>query len=201
MSNVPGVSCTNHWEVIEGLEHCSRCTLPFCRDCLVTMGGARYCAHCKDEQMRDVVSGVSGLQLASRGRRFAALWIDGFVTGIPLWTVLLSIYGLSLFSRMSRGVVPPGMRYLSYTAGVVFFVYESLMLASRGQTLGKMAMRIKVVRADGSDISTGQAWGRSAVRAILLSVLAIVNYLPSLLTKEKTCVHDLAAKTRVVNWS
>ena len=201
MSNVPGVSCTNHWEVIEGLEHCSRCTLPFCGDCLVTIGGARYCAHCKDEQMRDVVSGVAGVQLASRLRRFAAIWIDGLITAIPLWTVIFSLYGFSLFGRMARGVVPPGMRYLSYSAGVIFFVYEGLMLASRGQTLGKMALRIKVVRADGSPISKGQAWGRSAVRAIMLSFLAILNYLPVLLTKEKTCVHDMAAKTRVVNWS
>lgn len=75
------------------------------------------------------------------------------------------------------------------------------MLSWRGQTFGKMAMRVKVVRADGSDISRGQAWGRSAVRTVMLSVLAILNYLPGLLTKERTCVHDMAAKTRVINWN
>lgn len=201
MSNVPGISCTNHWEVVEGLEHCSRCTLPFCGDCLVTMGGARYCAHCKDEQMRDVVSGVAGIQLASRGRRFVAQIIDGFLFGIPVWIVMFGFIGMDGLAKMGRGVVPPAFRFFTYGIGVLFLVYEGLMLSWRGQTLGKMAMHIKVVRPDGSPISNGQAWGRSAVRAIMLSILVFVNYLPAFLTKERTCVHDLAAKTRVVNWS
>jgi len=30
-------------------------------------------------------------------------------------------------------------------------------------------------------------------------VLALLNYIPALATKEKTCIHDLVAGTRVVN--
>jgi uncharacterized RDD family membrane protein YckC len=78
------------------------------------------------------------------------------------------------------------------------------MLQLRGQTLGKMARGLKVVRPDGGDISTGQAWVRPLVRDGIgfLSAFApcasLVNYLWAMFTKEKTCLHDLAAKTRVV---
>jgi uncharacterized RDD family membrane protein YckC len=81
------------------------------------------------------------------------------------------------------------------------FVYEGLMLAARGQTVGKIAMKVKVVRPDGSDISTGQAWGRAAMRHVLVSCLCIINYLPAFFTLEKTTLHDMVASTRVVNWS
>ena len=201
MSSVPGTSCTNHWEVIEGLQNCTRCLRPFCGDCLVTIGGAPYCAQCKYEQVRDVESGVSGVDLASRGRRFAAQFLDGLLFAIPVWGFLFASSGAAALSGMARGSVPTGFRYFSYFAGVLFVVYEALMLSWRGQTLGKMAMHVKVVRPDGSPISNGQAWGRAVVRGLLFSFLAIINYLPAFLTKERTCVHDMAAKTRVVNWS
>lgn len=113
MSSVPGISCTNHWEVIEGLQNCTRCARPFCGDCLVTIGGQPYCAQCKHEQMRDVVSGVAGMPLASRGRRFAALFLDGLIAGIPFWILLFAIFG-NVFSMMARGVMPPSLRYFSY---------------------------------------------------------------------------------------
>ena len=45
------------------------------------------------------------------------------------------------------------------------------MLSRRGQTLGKIALKIKVVRPDGSPITTGQAWGRSLLRGIMIHVL------------------------------
>jgi uncharacterized RDD family membrane protein YckC len=83
---------------------------------------------------------------------------------------------------------------------VINIAYQALMLAARGQTLGKMALKVKVVGADGSDLSTGQAWGREVMRAIL-GFLYIVDYLPAFFMKEKTTLHDLVAKTRVVNWA
>ena len=201
MSSVPGISCTNHWEVIEGLQNCSRCALPFCGDCLVTIGGRVYCAQCKQEQMRDMVSGVAGLQLASRGRRFVARLIDYCLYVIPFVILLFVFFPMAAITRMGRGITPSGFRVFTYAGAAIFIIYEALMLAERGQTIGKMLLHVKVVRLDGSDISRRQAWGRSIVRAVLFSFLAILNYLPAFLTKDRTCVHDMAAKTRVINWN
>jgi uncharacterized RDD family membrane protein YckC len=55
-----------------------------------------------------------------------------------------------------------------------------------------------VVQAGGQEISGGQAWGRAVVRGLFVSFLSIINYAPAFFTKEKTCIHDMAAKTRVI---
>jgi len=127
--------------------------------------------------------------------------IDGFLFAVPI----MLIFGGALVAAMTAGRLRPealiALQPLSYLSVVLMLVYEGLMLASRGQTLGKMAMKIKVVRPDGSDISTGQAWGRAAMRQVLVSCLCIFNYLPAFFTAEKTTLHDLVASTRVVNWN
>ena len=77
------------------------------------------------------------------------------------------------------------------------------MLGSSGQTLGKKIMKIKVVNPDGSDITSGQAWGRSAMRIVFqqLSCFGILaNYLVAF-GQERTTLQDRIAKTRVVNWN
>src|SRR6185369_646786 len=80
------VHCLNHYDAIEGLNHCVRCGRIFCSDCLVRIGGVPYCGPCKNEQVLDVQSGVSALQdrYASIGRRFLALLIDSIIIGIPM---------------------------------------------------------------------------------------------------------------------
>ena len=86
--------CANHPEVENGLEYCCRCGTRLCPDCLVTLEGNRFCLGCKEEQVRDLLSGSapSGLELASLGSRALALLIDGFILFTPqilLWGVLI----------------------------------------------------------------------------------------------------------------
>ncbi len=196
--------CRNHWDVVEGLRQCSRCGQTFCRDCLVDINGFAYCASCKNEQLLDVRSGVTlttNLDLAHPGRRFVALFIDGFIIGLP-FGVLMIVLMVGAFS--TNRMTPETMLWLqplSWLSIVAMLVYEGLMLSARGQTVGKIAMKIKVVRPDGSNISTGQAWGRAAMRQVLVSCLCIINYLPAFFTQEKTTLHDMVASTRVVNWN
>jgi len=194
-------ACVNHPDVVEGLRRCGRCGQLFCGDCLVVILNRDFCATCKTERMLDLISGVNPgeLDLANIGRRFIALIIDGFVIAVPM----LALFGLAAFfgtrakndpTEFLAFVMP-----LALLPAVLYIVYEGVMLGARGQTFGKMAMNIRVVRVDGSPISKGQAWGRSVMRAILASCLSLFNYVPALLTKDKTCLHDLVASTRVVN--
>ncbi|MEA2569642.1 MAG: hypothetical protein QOI24_1643 [Acidobacteriota bacterium] len=195
--------CRNHVDVSEGVRRCARCQSPFCRDCLVTIQGRDYCAVCKNEQVMDVRSGtVSGvLPLASIGRRFVAQIVDSIITSlavgiiaIPL-VIMFAATGGKQMSDFAAYAVLAGVGVLI----IGYISYEALMLRSRGATLGKMALKIRVVRPDGSPLSTGQAWGRAVSRAVMVHVLAILNYGAALVTKEKTCLHDILAKTRVVN--
>jgi uncharacterized RDD family membrane protein YckC len=115
--------------------------------------------------------------------------------------VLLIVAAASTAANNKSDFNPLWFQPLALLVVVLYVVYEALMLGARGQTLGKMAMKIKVVRTDGTPISRGQAWGRAFMRQILASCLSIFNYLPAFFTKDRTCLHDLVASTRVVNWS
>ena len=194
--------CSNHVDVLEGVRPCTRCRRAFCGDCLVAIQGLPFCATCKAEKLLDIQSGsdAATLRFAPLSRRFAAQWVDTFVFWIPAG----GLFAGMMFFAVRDQHEPSAMFGLSILALILFFVvglvsYEALMLAWRGQTLGKMLLRIRVVRPDGTPISTGQAWGRALTRGIMVHMLALVNYLPAFFTAEKTCVHDMAAKTRVVS--
>jgi len=196
------MNCANHPAVVEGVFHCSRCGVPYCRDCVITLQGRLYCAKCKGEQLIDIRSGVDAteVRLAGIGRRFAAIWVDGLIIGLPLMIVIFATVIPAMIKNTNQP--PPPMFGFTGLAGYltapIYVIYEALMLKARGQTVGKMALGIKVVQASGQTISTGQAWGRAVVRALFISFLSIINYAPAFFTKEKTCIHDMAAKTRVV---
>jgi len=195
--------CRDHAHVVEGLRPCGRCGQTFCRDCLVYIQGHPYCASCKAEKLLDVRSGISGdkaFELASIGKRFLALVVDSFIIGIPLAAIAFS----AMLDLMTTGKLRPEevvFLPLVFWMGLVITVcYEGLMLGARGQTLGKMALGIKVVRADGNKLTKGQAWGRALMRQVLIGCLRVVNYLPAFFTPERTTLHDMVAGTRVINW-
>jgi uncharacterized RDD family membrane protein YckC len=194
--------CRNHVDVTTGLRRCSRCGVPFCSDCLVDIGGAPYCATCTTEKLLDVRSGVDRTMLdyAGIGRRFAAVFIDGLITGIPTMIIVMVV----VFGIIARGGKEPQisgwMNLWFIIPSFIALAYEAILLQRLGQTVGKMAMKLKVVRPDGTPISGGQAWGRALSRT-LLGFLYIVDYIPAFFTTERTTLHDLIARTRVVVWA
>jgi uncharacterized RDD family membrane protein YckC len=202
--------CKNHPLVEEPLVRCARCGEAFCPNCIVEIGGSPYCAVCKGEILGDLRSGrpAAGPELASIGRRFGALFLDGLILGLPLAAVVFGLFAsLGLFSGISQGK-PPDPTLFWTMEGVLFLgafvswvLYEGLMLSRTGQTLGKKAMHIRVVSAEGSPLSQGQAFGRAAMRQVLgvVPCLGLVNYLTAF-GEQRTCIHDMAARTRVINW-
>lgn len=198
--------CRNHVDVAEGVRRCSRCGGTYCPDCLVMLQDLPYCATCKTEQLLDVRSGVDRTRLTYGGfwARFGAQIIDALIVGIPAYLIAMAVVFSVAFSIQQQPAKEPSagavaLMLLAYVPMYVFPVlYEALMLSLRkGQTVGKMALRLRVVRPDGSNISTGQAWGRAGMR-LILSCLFIADYIPYFFTDEKTTLHDMVAGTRVV---
>ena len=192
--------CRNHVDVAEGIRRCSRCGATFCRDCLVTIQGQPYCATCKTEQLLDVRSGVDRTQIsyATILKRFGAIVLDNIIQAIPIYAIMFGImFGAGMMQNPDAD--PPMWFLLAYIPAILIpIAYEGLMLSIKnGQTIGKMALRVRVVRPDGSPITTGQAWGRAAMR-LVLSCLWIVDYIPAFFTDERTTLHDLIVGTRVV---
>jgi uncharacterized RDD family membrane protein YckC len=193
--------CRNHPRIDDGLVRCASCAETFCPDCIVGIGGAALCGPCKTEWLLDRLSGLpdTRLDLASVWRRFLALMLDGLIVGFPYLIFFLTI----LFPALERSAAPVFSTWFTFVPLLMIplvIVYHGAMLAARGQTLGKMALGIRVVNADGAPLSTGQAWGRAVLQQVFASCLSILDYLPAFLTPERTCIHDMAAKTRVINW-
>jgi len=203
--------CKNHPLAEDRLTRCAVCAEAFCPDCIVEVGGLPYCMDCKTGMFFDLRAGVvPGLtDLASISRRFAAMFIDGLVLGVPI--IIVVVFGLLSSGDMEKAAQPgadiaalfpllTGGFSLLMMAAVV--AYEALMLSAGGQTVGKKMLNIKVVTADGGPITRGQAWGRALVRQLfgLVPCIGIVDYLVAF-GSERTCIHDVLAKTRVVDWS
>lgn len=194
--------CRNHVDVDEGVRRCSRCGGTYCPACLVTIHDRPYCATCKTEQLLDLRSGVNRTQL-TYGKfwpRFAAQLIDGLIVGVP--SMLFAFAVIFVVASLAQENEAAGLFALvAYVPVYVLpIVYEGLMLSmKRGTTVGKSALKLRVVRPDGSDISTGQAWGRAAMRFVLgITCLGIIDYIAYFFTDEKTTLHDMVAGTRVV---
>jgi len=195
-----GKACKNHAEVLDNLNVCAACGFSFCPDCLVELKGRRFCAGCKVNAVKDIQSGVdgTGLQLAGIGARFCALLIDNFVTGAVMM-VFVFILGIAvaIIRPDQESIVLPLLVFAMY--GLMFvamFCYHGIMLQMKGQTLGKMAMRIKVVTPEGGPITPGQAWIRVLVWFLLHG--CGITYLTAFFNPEKQAIHDMAARTRVV---
>lgn len=195
--------CRNHVDVSEGVRRCSRCGGTFCRNCLVNVGDQSYCAGCKTEQLLDVRSGVDRTTLTYTTvlKRFGAMLLDGIVLAIPIYACMfLIMFAIGAFPGQNPNPEASLWMLLIYIPSIGFpILYEALMLSLRnGQTVGKLALGARVVRADGSPISTGQAWGRAAMRTVLGCLMGL-DYLPALFTQEKTTLHDMIVGTRVVD--
>lgn len=191
--------CRNHVDVAEGVRRCSRCGGTYCPNCLVTIQDRPFCATCKTEQLMDVRSGVDRTRLVYGGfwARFGAQIIDGIIQAVPSYAIMFAV--LISTGMFSGKVEPSPLMFLAYIPFYLFpILYEGTMLSLKnGQTVGKMALRLRVVRPDGSRITAGQAWGRAAMR-LILGCLIIADYIPFFFTEEKTTLHDMVAGTRVV---
>jgi uncharacterized RDD family membrane protein YckC len=192
------MNCTNHPDVTAGVVNCARCGGAFCPNCVVEIDGLPYDAACKEEQIRDLRSGSAGLAYASASRRFGGMFVDGFL-------LLFVAYLPTFFWTASRQVDPSrpdplGLAVQVLVPGILFIIYEAVMLSRDGQTLGKKAMGIKVVNADGSEVQGGQAWKR-AISRYLMQLTYVLGFIDSLMvfSQNRRTLHDRFAKTLVVN--
>ena len=140
-----------------------------------------------------------GQELASWGRRLAALLLDGAL----LAAIVIATVGLA-------GVPPAELndRILAGDTLLVLLlfvvpeaIYDTAMIGSRNQTFGKMALRIKVVGADDrAPIGYSRAftrWLSTAFFWALFTVPGIVDHLWPLHDRRNQALHDKFARSIV----
>jgi uncharacterized RDD family membrane protein YckC len=138
-------------------------------------------------------------QLASWGRRAAALLVDGVVvSAVFVGSVLLAV----ATEDAETGEVPVAVGLLVIFAFLAFpLLYWWLMVGRWGQTLGKMALGEKVVRAeDAGPVGYARAFGRMATQSLLglFVVPLFIAYLWPLWDRRKQTLYDKMVGTIVV---
>ena len=143
--------------------------MPYCKKCGNEIPeGAKFCPKCGTPTSTEapVMSTTptttyytSEAPLASWGERFVAWLIDAIIVTVVMGIITAIIGIIGFFSGFSFTSIFNFINWLPAISvnGIVIFFYWMFMEASNGQSIGKMVMRIKVTRVDGSPINMGQA--------------------------------------------
>ena len=136
--------------------------------------------------------------------------IDGFVLGVPL-LVFFFLLMPNMFKAPSNVSNPFVAAFATFNVTyllvsvIISGCYEVMLLRYQGGTLGKMACGLKVVRADGSDLSWGVCFGRYFMWNVLSRSVPVLNFVLVLVSgimagtdAEKRALHDRVCDTRVV---
>ena len=140
--------------------------------------------------------------------RFLARLIDGLLLGvvnlilrIPL-AIMLGVGTGAGLARPGAGMVflPAimGMVGISAVIGIAIGVaYEVYFVSTRGGTLGKLALGLKIVRANWSAVPAGLAVGRYFAQWVSGAIL-LIGYIMAGFDNQKRALHDRICETRVI---
>lgn len=142
--------------------------------------------------------------------RFVAAIIDSFILSIPM-IIIVSVFAGGIFAgigeikddEQSAAAVAGGMIAILVIWPlfiIVGWLYEALMTSSeRGATIGKRAMGLRVLKADGTRLSFGRATGRHFAKALITPLIPFaIGYIMAGFTDRKRALHDMIGDTVVV---
>jgi len=123
----------------------------------------------------------------------AGFWVRGGAVAIDI--LVLSIVQKPIAWVMASAglgaLIPAAVNFL------VGVAYYTAMIANRGQTVGKMAAGVKVIRMDGSPISVPRALARY-LAAMASGLFLLGGYILGAFTDKKRTFHDFIVDTRVI---
>ncbi len=153
------------------------------------------------------------LDLAPLAMRLGARAIDvviGFVTFLTLLIVVVVAYDVELPTDDATDIVLPdgAATILRWVPLIIWGLYEVPLVMTRGQTLGKMVTKIKVITSEGDEPPRRNAslarWGILAIPPILIPDLLfglVISFFVGMwfvLDPRRQGLHDKAARTFVV---
>ena len=149
---------------------------------------------------------VEGAPPAGFWIRFVAYMIDALIVTAVSVLLIGIVVGAVIVTDETLDLEKPGgfvlgAVFLAIAALIVInWLYEALMTSSpRGATLGKMALGLRIVRFDGTQLSFGRATARHFAKAIATpAVPLLIGYLMAAFTNRKRALHDILADTLVI---
>ncbi len=127
--------------------------------------------------------------------RYAGFWIRfvaSFLDGIVMFAFQYLIYFIAGVDLME----PPALLNLALT--LVSIAYYVIMTVTLGQTLGKMALGIRVVRKDGGPNGWGWILLRETVGKLVSALILMIGYIMAGFDSKKRALHDRMSGTYVV---
>ncbi len=161
---------------------------------------ANACATC-GTATRDMPDAVTE-GLASILDRFCAAVGDAITMFMVYLFIVMSVVGFSDF--INEGPSTWEFITISTMSFVAYFAINGYLLAKNGQTLGKYAVGIKIVRTNRQKASFWRLVGLRILPISLVSAIPMVGGLILIVDalfifrKEHNCLHDDLADTRVV---
>jgi uncharacterized RDD family membrane protein YckC len=132
--------------------------------------------------------------------RFAAVFLDGLLFQAVNIGLRLAL-GLSLIDTAgarAQSAERLGLQLALIGLNVVIAAsYEILMIGKYGATLGKMACKVRVVTAEGGQVSYARATGRHFAK-ILSWATCLIGFIMAFFDEERRALHDRICNTRVI---
>jgi uncharacterized RDD family membrane protein YckC len=189
---------------------CAECGHPTPADELARFGTVLVCPNCKGRYAQKLREGVT----PARAMVYGGFWIRfvAYLIDVIILAIVGSVAQLFLVGSLRNVVppqpgVPPGPEVLGRMFGAIGLaslisiainaVYEGLFVGKLGATPGKMALRLRVVRADGSPVTLGRAFGRYFAK-ILSGLTLLIGYIIAGFDSQKRALHDMICDTRVI---
>lgn len=141
---------------------------------------------------------VDGFEYATFWRRLVAMTIDGLV-GVLLFMPLVALAGLGI--GIAAGLSSDALAALVFLMVLVDLGFGpmayAIVGASRGQTLGKRMVGIRVCRMDGQRLGFWLAIGRNCLN-VLSTLPLMIGWLAPLWSPKKQTWHDSMTGTVVI---
>jgi uncharacterized RDD family membrane protein YckC len=136
----------------------------------------------------------------------AGFWIRAVASLLDMLALGLLESALGALLIRASGMEPefhsPEGRMILLTVGafglVLGYAYRIFFLGYCGQTPGKMAVRVKVIRTDGMEVTYLRAFLREVVGKFLSKLILGIGYLMVAVDSRKQGLHDKLADTYVV---
>ena len=142
--------------------------------------------------------------LAGRWIRLGATLIDAFVAGLAFGLIaLVSPFNIFQPPATSSGVWMLLLQNL-VIGFILFLLIHGYLIATRGQTVGKALLKIRIVRSDGSPASFARIVGLRYLSTSVLASIPMVGTIYGLVDvlmifrASRRCLHDHIADTIVV---
>ena len=180
---------------------CIECQKRFPADELISYKDHWVCANCKPvffQRIREGVGLVGAMEFAGFWIRFGAKVIDGLLLWVVYMTISVALSVAIAYAGNQNPVMSAVLAISIFLIEIgISMAYSVYFVGKHGATPGKMALGLKIVMSDGTNLNYGMATKRFFAE-MLSAFTMYIGYLLAAFDEEKRSLHDRICDTRVI---